>query len=150
MKRLGYALPLIVLGCKLEVDPLPMDPNEPVVLSQGVVAGVVRDPGGQALDSVIVCATATYEAAGIPTAQAAWDTTDALGRYVIQINRGVLIDVTGSLGVAATPPAGSGLDGGLISGLTVVITSTLPPADTSVVDLQLAAGPPPGAPFCVG
>lgn len=150
MKRLCYALPLVLAGCKLDVDPTPLDPNGPVVLSQGVVAGVVRDPGGQALDSVIVCATATYEAAGIPAAQAAWDTTDALGRYVIQINRNVLIDVAGSLGVAATPPAGSGLDGGLVSGLTIVITSTLPPADTSVVDVQLAAGQPPNAPFCVG
>jgi hypothetical protein len=150
MRPLCYALPLVLLGCKLDVDPLPSGPNGPAILSQGVVTGIVRDAGGLALDSVIVCATATYEAAGIPAAQAAWDTTDALGRYLIQINRGVLVDVTGSLGVAATPPAGSGLDGGLISGLTIVITSTLPPVDTSVVDLQLPAGQPPAAPFCVG
>lgn len=150
MRQLCYALPLVLVGCKLDVDPLPSGPSGPTIVSQGVVTGVVRDGGGLALDSVIVCATATYEAAGIPAAQAAWDTTDAQGRYLIQINRGVLVDVTGSLGVAATPPAGSGLDGGLISGLSIVITSTLPPADTSVVDLQLPAGQPPSAPFCVG
>jgi hypothetical protein len=51
--------------------------------------------------------------------------------------------------VTANPALGSGLEPKIQSGLTLLITTTLPPAETTHVDMVLVPGNPSNNVFCV-
>jgi hypothetical protein len=117
--------------------------------SQGVVAGLVRDEAGRGVANAIVCAVAVFDASGTPVLVSRQASTIAGGAYLVPVNLTFRTNVRAGLGVTANPALGSGLEPKIESGLTLLITTTLPPAETTHVDMVLAPGNPSNNVFCV-
>ena len=117
--------------------------------SQGVVAGFVRDEAGRGVANAIVCAVVTFDASGTPVLVSRQVSTITSGAYLLPVNLTFRADVRAGLGVTANPALGSGLEPKIQSGLTLLITTTLPPAETTHVDMVLAPGTPSNNVFCV-
>ena len=116
--------------------------------SQGVVAGFVRDEAGRGVANAIVCAVAVFESFGTPVLISRQASTIASGAYLVPVNLTFRADVRAGLGVTANPALGSGLEPKVQSGLTLLITTTLPPAETTHVDMVLVTGTPSNNVFC--
>ena len=70
------------------------------------------------------------------------------GGYVVPLNLTYPVDAQAHLTVAATPDLGSGLEAGSTGGLTMTITSSLPPAETTHADIVVVNGTPYNGVFC--
>lgn len=124
--------------------------STPVVdyVSQGVVNGFIRNQAGQGVANVVVCATAVFDVSGTPVLSSRQVATNSNGSYVVPVNFMTSINVRAGLEVTANPPSGSGLAGKSAGGLSLLITTTLPPAETTHVDVTLAQGTPPSSVLC--
>jgi hypothetical protein len=119
-------------------------------VSQGIVTGFVRDSAGRGVANAVACATAVVIAAsGTPVLISSQDSTNAQGAYVAAFNLTFPADTAARLTVAATPPAASGLSATFTSGLSVRVTTRLPPAETTYVNLVAPSGPPHSGVLCV-
>ncbi|MFL5489097.1 MAG: hypothetical protein ACJ8AJ_11500 [Gemmatimonadaceae bacterium] len=116
--------------------------------SQGVVDGFIRDEAGRGVPNVVVCAASVLNLSGTPLLISNQISTNPNGGYVIPVNLSIQANVRTGLTVTANPPAGSGLDGKMASGLSLLVTTNLPPAETTHVDMVLAPGTPPGSVLC--
>ena len=117
--------------------------------SQGIVTGLVRDTEGRGVANAVVCATAVFTVSGTPGVVVAQASTNADGAYLVPVNLTFKADVRARLTVAATPARNSGLEPGYTPGLTVLITTTLPPAETTYANVALGKGPPNHGIVCV-
>jgi hypothetical protein len=116
--------------------------------SQGVVAGFVRDEAGRGVANAIICAVAVFNVSGTPVLVSNQASTITTGAYLVPINLRFNANARAGLGVSANPPLGSGLEPKSQSGLTLLITTTLPPAETTHVDMVLVTGTPSSSVFC--
>ena len=124
-------------------------PAPPLPTSQGVVVGFVRDSAGRGVANAVVCAAAAFSVSATPTLVERLDTTTSTGAYVVPIDLTFKADVRAGLTVAATPAAGSGLTPAYKSGLTVLITATPPPSETTHADVVVPNGQPYNGVFCI-
>ena len=122
-----------VAACSSAVSPDPDAAN--AFTSQGIVVGAVRDTAGRGVANAVVCATAVFTVSGTPVLAVGQGPTNANGAYLVPINLTFRAEVRGALTVAATPAMASGLEPAYKPGLTVLITTALPPAETTHVDL---------------
>jgi len=113
------------------------------------VVGFVRDSAGRGVANAVVCAAAAFSVSGTPVLVERLDTTTSTGAYVVPIDLTFKADARAGLTVAATPGGGSGLTPAYKSGLTVLITATPPPAETTHADLIVPKGPPYDGLFCI-
>jgi len=116
--------------------------------SQGVVAGFVRDEAGRGVANAVVCAVAVFNVSGTPILVSNQASTITTGAYLVPINLRFNANARAGLGVSANPPLGSGLEPKSQSGFSLLITTTLPPAETTHVDMVLAPGTPSSSVFC--
>lgn len=153
MKVLAIAVSLVgvVVGCDPASNPIiPSPAPPPPPAAQGMLAGVVRDSSGAVVPQAVVCATGSYEYADIPHIFSYHVTASSAGHYLLPVNLTLDIDVEAAVGVAATPPPASGLAPALKSGLTLAISSTVPPAETTFADIVVPEGTPYEGVFCAG
>jgi len=136
-----------VAACSSAVSPDPDAAN--AFTSQGIVVGAVRDTAGRGVANAVVCATAVFTVSGTPVLAVGQGPTNANGAYLVPINLTFRAEVRGALTVAATPAMASGLEPAYKPGLTVLITTALPPAETTHVDLVVVKGTPSSGVFCV-
>ncbi len=125
-------------GCSLGPDTPPPVDRFP---SRGVVSGVIRDPEGRNVSGVQVSLLAWFQSwGGSPVIVANQGSTNASGRYLIELGVTFEVDVRATLTVRANPPATSGLLYREIRELEVLITTARPSAETTYVDLILPRG----------
>jgi hypothetical protein len=116
--------------------------------SQGVVTGFVRDEAGRGVANAIICAVTVVDVFGTPVLVSSQAPTMTSGAYLVPINLTFKADARAGLGVSANPALGSGLAPKYQSGFTLLITTTLPPAETTHVDMVLVTGTPSNNVFC--
>ena len=116
--------------------------------SQGVVVGFVRDEAGRGVANAIICAVAVFDVSGTPVLVSRQASTITNGAYLLPVNLTFKADARAGLGVSANPALGSGLEPKHQSGLTLLITTALPPAETTHVDMVLVTGTPSNNVFC--
>ena len=121
---------------------------EETFASQGVVVGFVRDEAGRGVANAIICAVAVFNVSGTPVLVSNQASTITTGAYLLPVNLRFKADARAGLGVTASPALGSGLEPKSQSGLTLLITTTLPPAETTHVDMVLVTGTPSSSVFC--
>ena len=121
---------------------------EATFASQGVVVGFVRDEAGRGVANAIICAVAVFDVSGTPVLVSRQAPTSTNGAYLLPVNLTFKADARAGLGVSANPPLGSGLEPKSQSGFTLLITTTLPPAETTHVDMVLVTGTPSNSVFC--
>jgi hypothetical protein len=130
------------------------NPSEPATApeatfaSQGVVVGFVRDEAGRGVANAIICAVAVFNVSGTPILVSNQAATITTGAYLLPVNLTFKADARAGLGVSANPPLGSGLEPKSQSGLSLLITTMLPPAETTHVDMVLVTGTPSSSVFC--
>jgi hypothetical protein len=105
--------------------------------SRGVVTGTVQDTAGRGVAGVGVSTLATYDAFGTLVLVASSGFTTGTGTYLVELGVGYETEVRAALTVSAAPPSSSGLQARDTSGLQVLITKTLPPAETTKVNFVL-------------
>ncbi|HWC75499.1 MAG TPA: hypothetical protein VG454_16345 [Gemmatimonadales bacterium] len=125
------------------------EPQFPGTRAQGIVTGLVSDSAGHRVADAAMCTTTVVDGSGTPTVVVSYGTTDNAGTYVVPVNLSFKADVRASLAVAATPSLGSGLAPAYQSGLSVLISSTFPPGETTHVNLVAPVGVPFDGRFCV-
>jgi hypothetical protein len=152
MKNTGRFWLLVAAACGLAAcgvtgssDPGTQNPPP----SQGIVAGLVSDPAGHGVANAAICATAVFEANGTPVIVVTQGATNSSGQYLIPVNPAFRTDVRAHVTVAATPSTSSGLAPAYTPGLTLLIASTLPPAETTHADITVPTGTPYNGVFCV-
>jgi hypothetical protein len=144
-------LPLIMITAFGMAACNPSDPAtgpEETFASQGVVVGFVRDEAGRGVANAIICAVAVFDVSGTPVLVSNQAATITTGAYLVPVNLRFKADARAGLGVSANPPLGSALEPKSQSGFTLLITTTLPPAETTHVDMVLVAGMPSNSVFC--
>lgn len=137
----------VVSACDLSTEST--DGFPPTPASQGIVAGFVRDTAGQAVASAIVCAMAAFDASGTPAMVVGQGSTNSTGAYVVHLNLTFKADARAGLTVAATPAAASGLTPAYIPYLSLLVSSTPPPPETTRTNLEVTPGPAHDGVFCV-
>jgi hypothetical protein len=145
VQRLSLATCLIA-ACKLSSEP-GSDPRTTIV-PEGMIVGFVHDTTGRGIANAAICATALFDVSGTPFLLVTHSVTNTDGVFTVPIDWNVRADIRGGLTVAATPPVASGLAPGMQSRLTVLISATPPPAETTHVDLQVVEGTPYSGVFC--
>jgi len=145
----GLIVAMMATACGLAdgLDPGPPGPGNAVV-SQGVVVGFVRDSAGQGVANAAVCAVAVFSMNGTPAIVVRQGVSTAGGAYVVPIDLTFKADARAGLTVAATPPANSGLGAAYTHSLDVLITTSLPPAETTQATVVVAPGTPSSSVFC--
>jgi hypothetical protein len=147
LRRSPILMTCAAVACLATVSPDDVPGN--TVASQGIVTGFVRDTAGSGVANAVVCATAVFTASGNPVLAVAQGTTSGAGAYQASINLAFSANARAALTVAATPASATGLEPAYRSGLTVLITTALPPAETTHVDLVVVSGTPSGSVLCV-
>ena len=119
------------------------------IRSRGLVAGFVQDSSGRAVSNAVVCATGLFDFSGTPGVVSNQGPTDANGAFVVPLELSFATNTRGSLTVAATPATTSGLAPAYKPDLTVLISPTLPPPETTRVTIVVPEGTPYNGVFCV-
>jgi hypothetical protein len=142
--------PLGIVACTLLDGPPAPVFVDPFAL-QGIVAGFVRDSAGRGVPNVTVCAVAGFTASGTPVIVSRTASAKRNGAYLIQVDLTLHppVDVRASLGLTANPLSGSGLAPLTEGRRSVLLSTTIPPPETTYVDLVLAAGTPVEGVYCV-
>src|SRR5262245_9345385 len=139
---------LMVAAAACSTESSNTGPPPPPPASQGMVAGVVRDSAGRAVPNATVCATTVFSVSGTPAIVSNIAHTKQNGSYLVPLNFSADVDTIGGLTVAATPSAASGLSPAYVSGRTLRMSSTPPPAETTRVDIVVPKGPTFSGVFC--
>jgi hypothetical protein len=144
--------PILIMTCAAVACLSTVSPDDGpgnTVASQGIVKGFVRDTAGSGVANAVVCATAVFTASGTPAIAVGYGTTSGAGAYQASINLAFSANARAALTVAATPASATGLEPAYRSGFTVLITTALPPAETTHVDLVVVSGTPSRSVLCV-
>jgi hypothetical protein len=127
---------LVLAACSSSASP----DLDPPTLSQGIVAGTVRDASGQPVPNAAICAAAAFAIEGTPFLVRAETATNANGRYVLPLNLDVDVDVRAGLVLVVTPLYSTGLAPRDAIDQSVLIMAPPPPAETSRVNFEVVAG----------
>jgi hypothetical protein len=139
----------VVGACGSLLDTRPGQPVGRTFVSEGIVTGFVRDSAGHGVFNVSVCATAGFaDVNGTPAIVSSEAASNADGSYLVPLDLTFQADARASLTVAATPGTLTGLAPTIKSGLSVLIATKPPPAETTRVNLVVQNGSPHDGAVC--
>ena len=124
----------------------------PKYVSEGVVTGVIRDTTGSPVAKVWVCAgTAFPSSTGGSGVSVGWDSTGPDGTYTVTIGAEEPVNARSFLSMIAIPDPGTGLASIYVhgGGDSVTLSSTIPPHDTTHLDVVVHAGTPDSSRNCI-
>ncbi len=138
MPKLALAI-WLVAGCKPGVGP--GETERP----RGLIVGFVHDSTGRGVANAKICVEADFrDPDGTHVGLFTEGSTTAQGTFIVPILDWGKIpsDIRAVLTVAAIPTVASGFAPVRQSGLTVLISARIPPAETTHVDLPVVKGTP--------